>query len=169
MVLSFLSLTEPDQPTDKFTIYRAGVPPFAVPDGSGARRSGLAPCRPRHMLRLRSSCHRQRSDSRPVSMRYEPFSSSAVCYPRSIETAPQIPVYGADKNLHVPNSVQHNLPGGYLRGKRRTCWKKIIQFAFPLGRPESPRTMRKVLGDSLHTFSSVRKYDRPLMLQVSAP
>mgnify|MGYP006053043675 CR=1 FL=1 len=46
--------------------------------------------------------------------------------------------------------------------KRKKCWKKIIQFAFLLGRPESPRTMRKVLGDSLHTFSSVRKYDRPL-------
>ena len=27
-------------------------------------------------------------------------------------------------------------------------------------RLESPRTMRKVLGDSLHTFSSVRKYER---------
>ena len=29
----------------------------------------------------------------------------------------------------------------------------------PLGRLESPRTIREVLGDSLHTFSSVRKYD----------
>ena len=28
-------------------------------------------------------------------------------------------------------------------------------------RLESPRTMRKVLGDSLHTFSSVRKYEHP--------
>ena len=28
-----------------------------------------------------------------------------------------------------------------------------------LGRLESPRTIRKVLGDSLHTFSSVRKYE----------
>ena len=30
--------------------------------------------------------------------------------------------------------------------------------AFSLGRLKSPRNMRKFLGDSLHTFSSVRKY-----------
>ena len=55
----------------------------------------------------------------------------------------------------------HNLPRGFPRGKREKCWKKDLQSASLLGRLKSPRNMRKFLGDSLHTFSSVRKYDRP--------
>ena len=56
-------------------------------------------------------------------------------------------------------SVLYNLPWGFPRGKRKKCWKKKFQSASLLGRLESPRTIRKVLGDSLHTFSSVRKYE----------
>jgi hypothetical protein len=55
-------------------------------------------------------------------------------------------------------SVLRNLPRGFPRGKRRKRWKRDIRSVSPLGRLESPRTIRKVLGDSLHTFSSVRKY-----------
>ena len=34
-----------------------------------------------------------------------------------------------------------------------------IYSAYPVGRLGSPRTIRKVLGGSLHTFSPERKYD----------
>ena len=35
---------------------------------------------------------------------------------------------------------------------------QMHEVAFLLGRLKSPRNIRKFLGDSLHTFSSVRKY-----------
>ena len=48
-----------------------------------------------------------------------------------------------------------------------------VQSASSLGRLKSPRNMRKFLGDSLHTFSSVRKYapgrDAPGVFLVTYP
>ena len=37
------------------------------------------------------------------------------------------------------------------------CENQQVNKGIPKG---SPRTIREVLGDSLHTFSSVRKYDK---------
>ena len=96
----------------------------------------------------------------PVSMRYEHFMSSTVCYLRSTGTALQISVYRADKKAPVLNSVQNNLPEGFLRGKRKKCWKKTDRFAFSLGRWESPsillRCPANVLGDAAPSSLAVR-------------
>ena len=51
---------------------------------------------------------------------------------------------------HLPTTATRS--GRFLRHRRRS-------HRSPLGRLGSPRTVRKVLGDSLHTFSSVRKYE----------
>ena len=56
---------------------------------------------------------------------------------------------------HLPTTATRS--GRFLRHRRRS-------HRSPLGRLGSPRTIREVLGDSLHTFSSVRKYDRDTTL-----
>ena len=71
---------------------------------------------------------------------------------------------GFQKTAKHQNTITDNLTKGFLRGKWRNGCFQITQSTSLLGRLGSPRTIREVLGDSLHTFSSVRKYDTNTLL-----
>ena len=62
-------------------------------------------------------------------------------------------------NPRTPKNELRHTPAGIPKGEVAEMLDRVTALSTSLlGRLKSPRNMRKFLGDSLHTFSSVRKY-----------
>ena len=101
-------------------------------------------------------CHSERSEteSKNLGTRVPRVSSSL---PTQDVVVTPLGSLGNVLAIYIDTFPPH-YPGASQGGSGGNVGFTAVQSASPLGRPKGPGNLRKFPGDSLHTFSSVRKY-----------